>query len=272
MDEENDEMFMNNIVTKQISVYDLYGNFVRRFSRSEDTYYSLQNFDQAHLIGRKKSLQIDEKSTESQPFAIISKKDGSLVHDIRIRFEKGINTTATPAGGEVMIFVDLFDNTNTIIPFRDNWIFVEFSSDTIFRFSSDFSITPFMARTPSVHSTNPEIIFLPILFTDRYFFLETFKKEVERTPGFFRKTKLMYDRQERTTYNYTVINDDYSTKKTLDFMTFNSNKTIAFWQTLEAHELIELNQKGELKGKLKEIAATLDEDDNPVIMLVKHKK
>jgi hypothetical protein len=153
-----------------------------------------------------------------------------------------------------------------MIPFRDSWILAEFSSDTIYRLLPDFRLTPFIARTPSVHSTNPEIICLPILFTNRYYFLETFKRE-----SGFSKTKLVYDKQENTIYNYTVINNDYSTKKTLDFLTFNSNKTISFWQKLEAHELIELNQKGELKGKLKEIAATLDEDDNPVIMLVKHK-
>jgi len=37
-------------------------------------------------------------------------------------------------------------------------------------------------------------------------------------------------------------------------------------------QLVEAHKKGLLKGKLKEIAATLDEEDNPVIMLVKHKK
>jgi hypothetical protein len=58
----------------------------------------------------------------------------------------------------------------------------------------------------------------------------------------------------------------------LEFLTFNLNKTIAFGQKLEAHELIELNRKGELKGRLKELALTLNEDDNPVIMLVKQKQ
>jgi hypothetical protein len=41
---------------------------------------------------------------------------------------------------------------------------------------------------------------------------------------------------------------------------------------LEADELIEAYEKGQLKGKLKEIAAGLDEDSNPVIMLAKYKK
>ena len=48
---------------------------------------------------------------------------------------------------------------------------------------------------------------------------------------------------------------------------------IESWQTFEAHRLVESLENGELKdGKLKEIAAKLDEDSNPVIMLVKHRK
>jgi len=50
------------------------------------------------------------------------------------------------------------------------------------------------------------------------------------------------------------------------------NKEIAYSQKIEAYELIESTEKGELKdGKLKEIAAKLNEEDNPVIMLAKHK-
>jgi hypothetical protein len=41
---------------------------------------------------------------------------------------------------------------------------------------------------------------------------------------------------------------------------------------LEAYQLVESYKRGELKGKLKEIAATLNEESNPVIMLIKHKK
>jgi hypothetical protein len=51
------------------------------------------------------------------------------------------------------------------------------------------------------------------------------------------------------------------------------NHEIESWYPLEAHQLVESYEKGELKdGKLKEIAATLDEESNPVIMLIKHKK
>jgi hypothetical protein len=46
---------------------------------------------------------------------------------------------------------------------------------------------------------------------------------------------------------------------------------IESWQTIDAHNLVESYAKGQLKGSLKEIAADLKEEDNPVIMLIKHK-
>ena len=56
-----------------------------------------------------------------------------------------------------------------------------------------------------------------------------------------------------------------------DIKLFNDDE-IAFVQRLEAPDLVEANENGELKGKLKEIASTLDEESNPVLMLARYKK
>ena len=51
------------------------------------------------------------------------------------------------------------------------------------------------------------------------------------------------------------------------------NREIENVTSLNASLLVEIYKKGQLKdGKLKEIASRLDEEDNPVIMLVKQKK
>ena len=82
----------------------------------------------------------------------------------------------------------------------------------------------------------------------------------------------MYDKQEKAIFESIVYNDDYVNKRRV-FMGKSLNDEIAFLQTLEAYRLVESYKNGELKdGKLKEIAAKLDEEDNPVIMLVKHKR
>ena len=44
-------------------------------------------------------------------------------------------------------------------------------------------------------------------------------------------------------------------------------------EKLEAADLVEAYEDGKLKdGPLKEIASTLDEEDNPIIMIAKYKK
>jgi len=89
----------------------------------------------------------------------------------------------------------------------------------------------------------------------------------------FSKTFMMYDKQEKAICNYTVYNGDFSTKKEMYMsMTRPVNQEIESWYPLESFKLVEAYKNGELKGKLKEIAATLDAESNPVIMLIKHKK
>ena len=79
----------------------------------------------------------------------------------------------------------------------------------------------------------------------------------------------MYDRQELKIYEYTISNDDYIVKQTVPFSTFVKNKEIPFWYKIESYELVEAYKRGELKGRLRDIAAEMDADSNPVIMIVK---
>jgi hypothetical protein len=89
----------------------------------------------------------------------------------------------------------------------------------------------------------------------------------------FPRISFMYDKQEKAFFGYTVYNGDYSTKKEVSMYATGSNHEVESWKLLQANQLVESYKNGELKeGRLKEIAATLDEDDNPVIMLIKHKK
>jgi outer membrane PBP1 activator LpoA protein len=50
------------------------------------------------------------------------------------------------------------------------------------------------------------------------------------------------------------------------------NDKIATYQALAANQLVEAYENDQLKGKLKEIAAELNDESNPVIMLMKYKK
>ena len=93
------------------------------------------------------------------------------------------------------------------------------------------------------------------------------------------ETDLVYDRETKEVSEYVLYND-HSTKEVpianlvdeiFDLTVFN-NDEIAFTWRINTPELVEAYQEGHLKGKLKEIAAGMHEEDNPVIMVAKYKR
>lgn len=138
----------------------------------------------------------------------------------------------------------------------------------------DCSLYPFIVRTLSIQSMSPESFLIIRLLSDRYYFMETIRNVYDwnKQDG-FPKTYFMYDTKEQSFSGYILYNGDFATKKEV-YM--SATKPVShkneLWYRLEAYQLVESYKKGELKGKLKEIAATLNEESNPVIMLIKHKR
>ena len=277
LDEDNNEMFISSF--SKLLVYDLFGNFKRSLPfREESSYSSICNYDKENLICFNRSFDKKEIPDKS-PFFIISKQDGSIIKDISIICQQKIpDIKRINHNGFIINAYGSNSPEISIIPYQDSWILTLYSSDTVFRYLPDQSMIPLMVRTPSIESKDAESFFSPVILTERYFFLQTMKIEPEvkgTTPQdaylFYPKTHLMFDRQEKTIYEYSVLNNDFSNVK-VEIMQKNGNEKIAFWQKIEADYLVESLEKGELKNKLKEIVTKLDEEDNPVIMLVKHKE
>ncbi len=263
LDEENNEIFVNCDTSGKIFVYDLSGNFKRTLPHGEGAeYLDIFNYDRENLIrydhGRNKGIQ--------SYHAIISKQDGSITRDIPISFDKIKIPSLQMEGGFI------FANISSIIPYHDNWLLVETSSDTIYNYlSKENKLIPFLVKTPS--STDPEIFLTMGTLTDRFYFMQTLKMVFDPTAERgFQTTDLMYDKQDNALFNATVLNGDYLKKLKVDMISHLVNGEIAALQTLAASQLVDDYENDELKGKLKEVAAKLDEDSNPVIMLIKYKK
>jgi hypothetical protein len=270
LDEDKNEMFVHDHYIKKILVYDLDGNFIRSIKQNDELYFAyVYNLDSENIIGNNYWV------TDRNPFTVISKQDGRLIHEIQIPFKEKISLNLTIRDEENNMTYGVAPRTySPIIPTSSgNWILVEQSSDTIYKYSPNYTLTPIIVRTPSVESMDPEVFLFLSISTDRYYFMETVKKEFDlKTSSGFPGTNLMYDKQEKAIFEYTVYNDDYSEKIAVNMKSTPVNNEIATWQSLQTSELVEAYGKGELKGRLKEIAAELDEESNPVIMLIKHKK
>ena len=270
LDEDNNEIFVNDHFVKKIYVYDLDGNFKRSFKQKSDggsrSYDDIFNYDKENLIC------YDELNNEI-PFLLVSKQDGNITKEIKVPFkEKKLffqilrQKEGTRAAGPGLY--------SRIIPYNNNWILIEPSSDTIYTLMPDCSLRPFIAKTPPVHTMNPEFYLILRLISDRYYFMESVKNVYDfRKREGFPRTYFMYDTQEKDFFSYIIYNGDYSYKKELYMIMFIPiNAKGELWATIDAFELCRDYEKGKLKGKLKDIAAKLGEDDNRVIMLVKPKK
>ena len=270
LDEENEELFINDFLARKIKVYDLEGNFKRSFKQKQegDTqfYGEIFNYDKNNLIC------YDECNADI-PFLLISKKDESITREIITPFK------------EKKLFIQLLRYEggtraagpgpySRITPFKGNWILLEPSSDTIYTLMPDCSLRPFIAKTPPVHTLDPEFYLILKLVSDRYYFMESIKNVYDfRKEEGFPKTYFVYDTQEKDFFSYIIYNGDYSYKRELYMVMFTPiNAKGELWATIDAFDLCKDYKEGKLKGKLKDIAAKLGEDDNRVIMLVKPKK
>ena len=265
LDEDRDEMFVNSISMKKIFVYDLQGNFKRSFNHTEGAeYMEVYNYDKDNLIRYDMSVYYKEgeKRGDQSYHALISKKDGSVTRNIPIPFDV-VKAPFIQNGDAVAVA-----SVRSITPCRDSWFLTETSSDTVYRYAPDNSEPiPFLAKRPTV---DPEMFLSMGVVTDRYYFMQAIEKKFnfEKRRG-FASIGLMYDKQENAVFNPVVLNADNS--KNVDLFSRAGDGEVATFQNLSADRLLDAYQNGELKGRLKEIAAGLNEESNPVIMVIKYR-
>lgn len=262
LDEENEELFVMDLFTSKFFVYDLEGQFKRKFESAEPCIYSnIFNYDKNNLIAYK-NLSPDMESEKSDHL-IISKKNGEVGQTIPIPYEKIVSTVVNSPERAIMRYSTL------TIPYKNSWVVTRSSADTIYKYlPKDDNLVPLIAQTPPIHTMDSHTFLFPVAITNRYYFVEVVKKEPESKTGYY-ETPLVYDKQEKAIYNYKLYNDDFTNKVEVSHNVNFASNEIAKVSKLEAFDIVEAYNNGELKGRLKEIAATLNEDDNAVLMLIK---
>jgi hypothetical protein len=172
LDEDNHEMYVHNHFERKILVYDLYGKFKRSLQYKENTngmfYTDIVNYDRDNLI-------CYDAYNESRAFVLISKRDGNITRKIKIPFKETKLLRQIDAGSNFFATPDPY---RTIIPFAGNWLLLEHSSDTVYILLPDYSLRPFLVRTPPIQSMDPEVFLILRLFSNRYYFLEIIKKHI----------------------------------------------------------------------------------------------
>ncbi|MDL2245430.1 6-bladed beta-propeller, partial [Parabacteroides sp. OttesenSCG-928-J18] len=258
LDEENNEIIVNDNNQKKIVVYDMEGTFKRVMYYAEDKWYlSLVNYDKNTFIAYNRQTE-DEKENS---FLFLSKTTGEVIEEMVI-----------PATGNKLStrIETSFNGQRATISFayypitigESDFILNEVSNDTLFALSPSRELRPIYVQTPSRGTMDPQVFLYLNKESDRYAFFNTMDKKIDLSKGQGPKNRyLVYDKQEKAFYESEIFNDDY----TIDLNLFlheqhfiQRNQSV---QELNTINLIQFYENNALQGKLKEIAANLDEED-----------
>ena len=266
IDEKREELFISDYSLRKILIYDMKGNFKRSFKTVDENYYTeLLDYDDGHLLAYKSPAGPHD---ESSCHLLISKQDGSLTKEIRFP----IDQVETPIFTHGKLTSTPFFYITA--PYGERWALTVTSSDTIYSYDADGNASPLIVRSPSIHGMDPQVFLYPTILTDRYYFLRAQKKEFDlETMKGFPTQMLLYDTQEKKLVEYTLINADMEDGPSINFYSIRPLGCDALGAlTLQAPDLVEAREAGKLKGKLQSITERLDEESNPVIVLLEEKR
>lgn len=268
LDERSKEIFVKDNPAKKILVYDYQGNFKRKFAFHDEGYYiEMFDYDKEHLLCYNGYLPDIENDMST--YILVSKRDGAIVREIKLPYE--YLETPVIIEGEATVTPGFCLAT----PFNGDWILTRASSDTLYHYSNEGNLHPMLIRTPSIHGMDTPVFLFPYLFTSRYYFLQLMEKSMDfKTFKGFPTTDLVYDTQEKAVYTYKMYNQDFTDNRSFS-LSLHPNTSldsgILAFKVLQSDDLINALNDGKLQGPLKEIASILDEESNPVIMLIKRK-
>lgn len=136
-------------------------------------------------------------------------------------------------------------------------------------------MTPIAVRTPSVRATDPPVILSPFIYTDSLFCFEMmpyYYNPANPTEAYDKSRDLICDRRTGKIEEVEFYNSDFSTKsRNMGMRSIKSTVKNYCISWYSPERLIDQYNAGLLKGKLKEVASTLQIDDNDVLILCKFK-
>ena len=259
-DKKSDEIYINDMF--KYYVYDKEGNFKRSFQGIEDKWYS--RIEQFFILNEDELIQYNYNNHYTR----VSRLTGEHLGDIKLGVAD--STTTLRFKKNNMIF-------NTIVSHftkdKEGYIITSFPSDTTYLLTSNLQLKPIGVRIPPVSSQDVPVFLLPVKNTPRYYFMSTIKKE----DSFPTKAYMMDKKTNQIYYlkDYFKNKDYIGLKVHLDMFgpavlaDLPNNVCV---QSLNITKLCEAYEEGKLSGKLKDIAANLKEDDNPVLMIIKFRE
>jgi hypothetical protein len=268
-DKEREELYVC-YNSKKLNVYNLSGNFKKYINLPDylTQVFKIHNFD-------KNNFLLYGQGVFFLRLTVISKITGEVIKEANIPVSrKNIDCLQSDDMSDLISFYfsGEFPSDFDILVKNNN----SFSLNTYFLFDTTFikinpnmDIEPVLLRKPSLDNDFLGLLFVEVETPD-YLFMRLSKKTFD-----FLSIPLVLNKQTEEITEQNFYNKDDLNKKNIYFGLRPENIKHAdnntYYALLQAYQLKDLYEKGELQDKLKEIASEINEDDNPVLMIVKFK-
>lgn len=270
-DNNTKEIYIENMKNRcEIYVYTLNGKFKRKFSLPEKIWPEFMlNYDDNYLLCYDcYNLDIPESNieTNTEPYFLVSKKNGEITpikYEIQNRISNSIKITQGKQSSIMKLNIKPLIKNGEVVYISD------FSCDTIYSLKGN-SLTPVMVKNPSIQKNDPPKLFSINLLTDKYILMSSINKRYENNDP--EATFFGYDIAEQKFYDLNFLNADWKSNNDIKIDNVEDLPQNIAIRELFPEKLMDLYEKGLLRGKLKEVASKLSLEDNPVLMLVNFNK
>jgi len=282
-DEGLGEIYVSSYYKNTILIYSEEGKFIKHLPLQGDMIIErLYNYN-ADLLLAYNRFYGDSKMediNQQNPYLFLSKRDSRIVSRLETNYSNRLSKSKMITISETTK-IPIVSSSNNVLKYPDELIIADFASDTIFSYSDRGELVPLFIRTPSVWDealieTSIEMKIKQLLFISAIPMGSEYLKEMinKRGLGAFKidGVDLMFDLKSREIFIPEISNSHSAS----GFANYSSNEAdIAVEDVsvslINSYQLIESLNKGELSGPLKEVAERINEDDNPVLMVIRFK-
>ena len=272
-DEKMKEVFIADIENNnRCLVFSEDGKFLRQLNYPNGSWISeLYNFDEQTLFAynrhRNRSDDAPEDINQTMPYVFLSKKDGSVVSRLDLSFPERRSDTyrLTTENGILPIRIGYTYN----VKFGQEYIIADKSTDTVYVLTQDKKLTPLFVRTPSVFDENQLISAFVGFKTDTFLFFTTMSYDWHDLIKQYVETKdIRLPIPKSLAYNIQT-GQLFSIPRSVAGINDAPKNTSG--RLYNASFLVNNMENSRLNDGLRRIAATLDEEDNPVVEIIRYK-
>jgi len=268
LDEEKKELLVHDSLLHKFFVYSLDGDFIREGKTGDENY--IYSFNEEEFICHNKVT--DKVYSDMIPyFSLISKEDWLVKKEIRLPIDeiRDIIVEKEIPGGTFNYSPMHYPLIRCLEGFALN----DVASDTIYKYSYDGNLFPFIVRKPSIKSMRSPVYLRFGVETGKYIFLTLTAIDEENDDEMFPSVELVYDKEKKTIHEYQVLFEDWPEMPIIfDAEMINRTNIDRYGcVTFNTMSLVEYYRANRLKGKLRDIVANMDEEDNSVVMMLRFK-